>query len=299
VATPLAALDPHQRRFGLHPLQTFTNARGPEQLDGAWAAVTAETATRGRGFWLADLLGLRPFDIRDESRLLYHAGAVFASNYLVTLYRSACRLFELAGAPPEALIPLMRRTMDNGFDLTGPIAGATRGRQAHLAELEARARSRAAVSLAGQGDSRMNLIRSVVGLRRALEPFRRGSTIGLVPTMGALHEGHVALLRAARREADCVVASLFVNPAQFGDPADLAAYPRDEAHDARLMTAAGVDYLFAPSLAAMYPPGFDTWVEAGGAALGLEGDYRPGHFRGVATVCLKLFTIVAPQLAFL
>ena len=121
-ATPLAALDPHERRFGLHPLQTFTRARGPEQLDGAWAAVTAESIeARELGFELARLLGLEPFELDDAARPLYHAGAAIASNYLVTLHRVAADLFRAAGAPPEALTPLMRRTIDNGFELTGPI----------------------------------------------------------------------------------------------------------------------------------------------------------------------------------
>jgi predicted short-subunit dehydrogenase-like oxidoreductase (DUF2520 family) len=122
-ATPLDALEPHRRRFGVHPLQTFTRARGAEQLDGAYAAVTAETdEARETGFWLARTLGLRPFDLADEARPVYHAGAAIASNYLVTLQRAAARLFETAGAPPEALVPLMRRTIENGFELTGPIA---------------------------------------------------------------------------------------------------------------------------------------------------------------------------------
>jgi predicted short-subunit dehydrogenase-like oxidoreductase (DUF2520 family) len=121
-ATPLSALDPHERRFSLHPLQTFTRARGPEQLDGAWAAVTADTEeARARGFELAGVLGLRPFELADEARPLYHAGAAIASNYLVTLHRVASELFSAAGAPPEALEPLMRRTIENGFQLTGPI----------------------------------------------------------------------------------------------------------------------------------------------------------------------------------
>ena len=120
--TPLAALDPHERRFGLHPLQTFTRARGPEQLDGAFAAVTAETPeARQRGFELARLLGLKPFELSDDARPLYHAGAAIASNYLVTLHRVASELFRSAGAPPEALVPLMQRTIENGFELTGPI----------------------------------------------------------------------------------------------------------------------------------------------------------------------------------
>ncbi len=122
-ATPLAALDPHERRFSVHPLQTFTRARGPEQLDGAWAAVTAESGdARAHGVWLAETLGLRPFPLDDGARTLYHAGAVFASNYVVTLQRAAALLLESAGAPPEALEPLMRRTMENGFELTGPIS---------------------------------------------------------------------------------------------------------------------------------------------------------------------------------
>jgi predicted short-subunit dehydrogenase-like oxidoreductase (DUF2520 family) len=121
-ATPLSALDPHERRFSLHPLQTFTRARGPEQLDGAWAAVTAERdEARALGFELAELLGLQPFELADDARPLYHAGAAVASNYLVTLHRVASELFAAAGAPPEALEPLMRRTIDNGFELTGPI----------------------------------------------------------------------------------------------------------------------------------------------------------------------------------
>jgi predicted short-subunit dehydrogenase-like oxidoreductase (DUF2520 family) len=121
-ATPLAALDPHERRFSMHPLQTFTHARGAEQLDGAYAAVTGKSDdARARGFWLARTLGLEPFELADAARPLYHAGAAIASNYLVTLHRVASELLAAAGAPPAALAPLMRRTIDNGFELTGPI----------------------------------------------------------------------------------------------------------------------------------------------------------------------------------
>jgi predicted short-subunit dehydrogenase-like oxidoreductase (DUF2520 family) len=121
-ATPLAALDPHERRFSVHPLQTFTRARGAEQLDGAWAAVTAETnEALELGFELARVLGLEPFELADADRPLYHAGAAVASNYLVTLHEAAVSLVAAAGAPPEALEPLMRRTIENGFELTGPI----------------------------------------------------------------------------------------------------------------------------------------------------------------------------------
>jgi predicted short-subunit dehydrogenase-like oxidoreductase (DUF2520 family) len=122
-ATPLAALDPHERRFGLHPLQTFTRSRGADQLDGAWSAITAEDPeARERGFELARTLGLEPFELDDSSRVLYHAGAAVASSYLVTIHRAAADLVAAAGAPPEALVPLMRRTIENGFELTGPIA---------------------------------------------------------------------------------------------------------------------------------------------------------------------------------
>ena len=138
-ATPLAALDPHERRFGLHPLQTFTRGRGAEQLDGAFAAVTAETAeARDVGKWLARTLGLEPFSLADDKRAAYHAGASIASNYLVTLRRAAGSLLEAAGAPPEALDPLMRRTIENGFELTGPISrGDWETVDAHIAAIRA------------------------------------------------------------------------------------------------------------------------------------------------------------------
>ena len=118
-ATPLAALEPHERRFSLHPLQTFDRSGNAAQLDGAWAAISGETEDGlAVARELAELLGLRPFVLADEDRTLYHAGAVFASNYLVTLQRAAVRL----GVPDEGVVPLMTRTIENGFDLTGPIA---------------------------------------------------------------------------------------------------------------------------------------------------------------------------------
>lgn len=138
-ATRLAALDPHTRRFGLHPLQTLTRGRGAEQLDGAYAAVTAEEdEALAVGFWLARTLGLEPFELADSKRAAYHAGAAIASNYLVTLRRAAGSLLEAAGAPPEALDPLMRRTIENGFELTGPISrGDWETVEAHVAAIRA------------------------------------------------------------------------------------------------------------------------------------------------------------------
>jgi pantoate--beta-alanine ligase len=143
------------------------------------------------------------------------------------------------------------------------------------------------------------LLRTAGEVREALAPARAAArTVGLVPTMGAFHDGHLALLRAARERSDVVVASLFVNPAQFGPAEDLARYPRDEARDARMAEAAGVDLLFAPQADEIYPADFDTWVDPGDLGAILEGTARPGHFRGVATVCTKLFGIVQPQVAF-
>jgi pantoate--beta-alanine ligase len=123
-------------------------------------------------------------------------------------------------------------------------------------------------------------------------------SVGLVPTMGALHAGHEALIRTAAEENDTVVVSLFVNPAQFDEDSDLAAYPRDEERDAGIAAAAGADVLFAPSADEVYPGGFQTWVDVEELSRGLEGDHRPGHFRGVATICLKLFNIVRPRRAY-
>ena len=131
---------------------------------------------------------------------------------------------------------------------------------------------------------------------RRIDELQLPGEIGLVPTMGALHDGHRSLFRAARAENEVVVASLFVNPAQFDEQADLAAYPRDEERDAAIAEAEGVDVLFAPSSDEIYPPGFDTWVDVDEA--GAEGASRPGHFRGVATVCVKLFNIVRPRRAY-
>jgi pantoate--beta-alanine ligase len=138
----------------------------------------------------------------------------------------------------------------------------------------------------------MRVTRTIAEVRAALPAGR----VGLVPTMGAFHEGHLSLFRAARRECDAVVVSLFVNPTQFGEGEDLDRYPRDEARDAGLAEEVGVDVLFAPSADEMYPEGFGTWVDVEG--LGAESSARPGHFRGVATVCLKLFNIVRPQAAY-
>jgi pantoate--beta-alanine ligase len=137
----------------------------------------------------------------------------------------------------------------------------------------------------------MRIVRTAAELPREAE-------IGLVPTMGAFHEGHLALFAAARAENELVVASLFVNPAQFGQGEDLARYPRDEERDAARAQEAGVDLLYVPAAEEIYPPGFETWVDVERLGSMLEGEHRPGHFRGVATVCLKLFNLVRPRRAY-
>jgi pantoate--beta-alanine ligase len=143
----------------------------------------------------------------------------------------------------------------------------------------------------------VKVVRTISELGAALGPLH-DVELGLVPTMGAYHAGHEALFRAARAECDAVVASLFVNPAQFTEPGDLERYPRDQEHDAALAREAGVDVLFAPAVEELYPPGYQTWVDVEELSRPLEGAFRPGHFRGVATVCLKLFNLVRPARAY-
>ncbi len=140
----------------------------------------------------------------------------------------------------------------------------------------------------------MKTVRTIDGMREV----HRTGVVGLVPTMGALHAGHVSLFEAAREECDTVVASIFVNPAQFAPNEDLARYPRDDERDAGVAEEAGVDVLFAPSAGELYSRGYQTWVDVEQLGGVLEGVHRPGHFRGVATVCLKLFNIVRPQRAY-
>jgi pantoate--beta-alanine ligase len=149
-------------------------------------------------------------------------------------------------------------------------------------------------------DACMRIVRTVAELRAALAEARRdGLSIGLVPTMGALHEGHMSLIRRAREQSGVVVMSLFVNPTQFNDPADLDRYPRDEERDAELARGLGVDHLFAPGVHGVYPDGFTTTVSVTGVSEGLEGRHRGReHFDGVCTVVAKLFNMVSPDAAY-
>jgi len=141
---------------------------------------------------------------------------------------------------------------------------------------------------------------NVEGQIAAVRSWRQGrlGSVGLVPTMGYLHAGHLSLVETARRENDRVAVTIFVNPTQFGAGEDLSTYPRDESRDLDLLRGAGVDLVFLPAATEIYPPGFDSWVEPGEIATRLEGRSRPGHFRGVCTVVLKLINIVSPDRAY-
>jgi pantoate--beta-alanine ligase len=142
----------------------------------------------------------------------------------------------------------------------------------------------------------VEIAESIDDLRAARARLAGG--VGLVPTMGALHEGHLALVRRARSDNDAVIATIFVNPAQFNDPKDLAAYPKELERDLALLRDSGVDLVFTPTADVMYPPGYQTYVTVEQITRGLEGAHRPGHFRGVATVVAKLFNLTQPQRAY-
>jgi pantoate--beta-alanine ligase len=329
-ATGLDALSSAAERgaqtFSLHPLQTIPD---PEtDLTGAPCAVSGSTR---EALELADALarrlGLLPFPLDDADRVAYHAAASIASNFLVALEESAAELLERTGVENarELLSPLVLRTAANWSErgaeaLTGPIArGDTATIERHLGALRERApelvpayealaeRARAIVarpahpSGSGGGDA-MKVVRTKSELADVLSPARRqGRTIGLVPTMGALHEGHLSLLRAARERCDVVVMSLFVNPAQFAAGEDLESYPRDEDRDLALAGGEGVDLVYAPSAEEVYPPRFSTTVEVAGLTDVLCGSPRSRgreHFRGVTTVVAKLLNSVAPDVAF-
>jgi pantoate--beta-alanine ligase len=315
-ATGLGALAGHEA-FGLHPLMTVTADGAAFAGAGCAIAGTSEDAL-ALARRLALSLGMTPFEIADEDRAAYHAAASVASNLLVALEGAAERLAATAGVPREALAPLVRASADNWARhgarraLTGPIA---RGDEATVALQRAAIAERApdlvplfdvlgaqARTLVERPEpAPPRITRTIEGLRVLLDEARRhGRTVGLVPTMGALHDGHLALIARARAEHDVVVVSVFVNPAQFNDAADLAAYPRGEERDAELAFAAGADVLFAPAPAEVYPDGFATTVTVDGPLTHtLEGEHRgSGHFDGVTTVVAKLLAIVGPDAAY-
>ncbi len=302
--------------FSLHPLMTVTDDGA--DFAGAGCAVDGTSpASRAAARDLALALGMRPVALAPADRPAYHAAASVASNFLVTLEAAAERLAATAGLERADLVPLVRATVDNWARLggeralTGPLA---RGDEATVTRQRAAVAERApdllAVfdalagatrALARAHDPGMRTVRTVAALREALAPARAaGRTIGLVPTMGAFHAGHRALMRAARERCDVVVVSLFVNPTQFGPGEDLAAYPRDERRDAAIAADEGVDVLFAPTAAEVYPRGCATTVRVRGPLTEtLEGAARGAdHFDGVTTVVAKLFAMAEPDVAF-
>ncbi|MEY2512791.1 MAG: pantoate--beta-alanine ligase [bacterium] len=318
-ATTLAPLAAHEA-FSLHPLMTVTEQGA--SFDGATAAVAGSTPRAlAAATALAHALGMRPVHVADEDRAAYHAAASIASNFLVTLEGCAERIARSAGIEREPLVALVRASVENWATggaaqaLTGPIArgdeDTVRQQRAAVAErspedlalfdaLAGATRRLAGTHQDAAPEGGMRIVRSIADLREQLDgPRRAGRVIGLVPTMGALHDGHLSLIRLARRSCDVVVVTLFVNPAQFDDAGDLHAYPRDERRDARLAREAGADVLFAPPAAEIYPPGFATTITVGGVSGPLEGESRgPEHFAGVATVVCKLFNIARPDVAF-
>ena len=315
-ATGLDVLAGHEG-FGLHPLMTVPE-RGAA-FTGAGCAI-AGTTDRALGLarGLAEALGMTPFTVADADRATYHAAAAVASNLLVALEADAERLAAQAGVPREALIPLVRASVENWARdgsraaLTGPIArgdeatvaaqrAAIAGRAPELLPLFDVLGDRARVLADRDAPREASITRTTADLRAALAPARRaGRTIGFVPTMGALHDGHRALIERARADHDVVVVSVFVNPTQFDDAGDLAAYPRVEDADAAVAFAAGADVLFAPAVTEVYPAGFATSVVVDGPLTEtLEGAHRGrGHFAGVTTVVAKLLTMVAPDGAY-
>ena len=317
-ATGLAVLSRHEA-FSLHPLMTVT-AEGA-RFAGAGAAIAGSTPRAlALAAELAQALGMRAAEVSDSDRPAYHAAASIASNFLVTLEAAAERIAASAGVDRDLLVPLVRATVENWATvggeraLTGPVA---RGDEATVTSQRAAVAERAPEllpvfdalldatrSLAHRRDREppagMRTIRTVAELRAALAgPRRSGRVIGLVPTMGAFHEGHLSLMRRAREDCDEVVVSLFVNPAQFNETADLDTYPRDEARDSALARQVGVDYLFVPSAEEVYPRNFDTKVSVAGVTETLEGEHRGrGHFDGVTTVVIKLLNMASPDVAY-
>ncbi|MET3804244.1 pantoate--beta-alanine ligase [Nakamurella sp. UYEF19] len=334
-ATALASIAPH-RGISIHPVMTFTADTAPTGLVGIPAAVAGtDAAALDTARDIATGLGMRPFTVAESDRPAYHAATAIAANFLVTLESAAAELIRTVGVDPAVLLPLARAALENwgrqGADaLTGPIA---RGDQAvvdsHRQAVAARTpdllpmfdtlvgaterlvRSQSEVQPqnptrsgpdeipSSAGTRPMLVVNTVNDLRRALAPHRTRS-IGFVPTMGALHQGHLELLRRAKHDNDLVVLSIFVNPAQFNDPADLAAYPRTDAADRAHAETAGVDVYFAPTADVIYPPAFTATVALAGPIVEtFEGAHRgSGHFHGVTTVVTKLLLMIRPDRAY-
>jgi pantoate--beta-alanine ligase len=303
----LEVLAPHRRRAAIHPLLPLPDPEsGAARLRGAYFAVTGDPVARE----VVAALGGAAFEVDDEHRAAYHAAASVAANHLVALLGQVERIAAIAGVPLEAYLPLVRATVEDvaakgpAGALTGPVARGDHATVArHLAAIPAEERpayqalSGRAARLVHQGG--VSVVDTVESFRKALDAERAaGRTVGLVPTMGYLHDGHASLMRRAAAECDVVAATVFVNPLQFAAGEDLSTYPRDLDHDIEVAREAGVSILFAPPVEEMYPGEVLTSVHVDRLGAGLEGAARPTHFDGVATVVAKLFNIAGPCRAY-
>ena len=300
----LDVLAPHPRRAALHPLAALPNAEvGAQRLRGASYAVAGDPLVRTA----VDALDGRAFEVADEDRAAYHAAAVIASNHLVALLGQVERVAATAGVPLDAYLDLVRATVDNvARARSRTSADRSRGtrRRRHHPAPPRRACARGATCVRGDGRRReaappVRMVDTVAEARAVLDDAcRAGQRVGLVPTMGFLHDGHASLMRQARDECDLVIVTIFVNPLQFGPTEDLAAYPRDLDRDRDVVAQAGGDLLLVPSVEEMYPEPVLTTVTVADVSRPLEGERRPSHFAGVATVVAKLFNIVGPCHAY-
>ena len=299
----LDALAPHERRAAIHPLVALPDpATGAARLaSGAWFAVAGDELAGA----VVAALGGRSVEVADSHRALHHAAAVIAANHLVALLGQVERIAAVTGVPLDAYLALAEAALADvtafgpAAALTGPVArGDTATVRRHLAALDPSERP-AYAALAGAAhrlsghrhasyDRPGALLDRGNDLRTVLDHARSaGLTVGLVPTMGALHEGHLSLVRRSAAECDLTAVTVFVNPLQFGPSEDLDTYPRDLDGDLRLAAAAGADVVFAPTVAEMYPERTVTTVHVDGPVEVLEGASRPGHFAGVATVAMS------------
>jgi pantoate--beta-alanine ligase len=301
----LDALAPHRRRAALHPLVPLPDPEvGWRRLAGAYFAVAGDPLAAA----MVEALGGRAIEVDDASRAAYHAAACIAANHLVALMGQVERVGGAAGVPLEAFLALAGAALDDvaalgpAAALPGPVRRNDRATLArHRAALDPSelAAYDAMVGLAerlarpgGTAPGAAVLVDTVAPFSATLERHRRqGATVGLVPTMGYLHAGHLSLIEAARRQCDVVAVTVFVNPLQFDSDEDLARYPRDPGGDRAAAGAAGADYVFMPAEGEMYPTAPLTTVSVGALGRVLEGAHRPGHLEGVAMVVAKLFAM--------
>ncbi len=323
-ASSLSFLDMHDRRGIIHPLLSVPDSSAI--FDDAFAAVRA--AQPSDQLILLDLvsaLRMKPLDVQEQDRTIYHTAASLASNALVALQVAASELASMVNVPPAALNKLAQASLDQVGEqgvaaLTGPAARGdwqTVAAQRHAVLLSAPhlldlydALTAECARLAGHSwvpqhgamcdsASSMVIARTAEELAASVESARQqGARLGFVATMGGLHKGHATLIKAAASSCDCVITSIFVNPKQFDNAADLDAYPSDEAQDIAVAKEAGTNVIFIPCVDDIYPKDFATSVVPGPIADVLEGEFRQGHFEGMATVVVRLLGLVRADVAF-